>query len=44
MLVIVDISVSEGLIEKPPGAPTLVPETDKRPEINAAENLKKEFD
>ena len=37
-------TLCEGLIEKPPGAPTLVPETDKRPEINAAENLKKEFD
>lgn len=35
-------TICAGLIEKPPGAPTLVPESDKRPEINT--NIKNEFD
>lgn len=32
-----------GLIEKPAGAPTLVPETDKRPELNTAAQAAEDF-
>jgi len=32
-----------GLIEKPEGAPTLVPETDKRPELNTAAKAAEDF-
>src|SRR5690606_28144883 len=28
--------LADGLVEKPPGRPTLAPESDKRPEINSA--------
>ena len=34
--------ICEGLIVKPPGAPTLVPESDKRPAINSAKDDFKE--
>ena len=36
--------ICEGLIVKPPGAPTLVPESDKRPAINAADSAKADFE
>ena len=32
-----------GLIEKPAGSPTLVPETDKRPELNTAAKAAEDF-
>lgn len=32
-----------GLIQKPPGAPTLVPENDKRPAINPADDFKEDI-
>lgn len=35
--------IAEGLIEKPQGKPTLVPESDKRPALNQIENDFKDF-
>lgn len=34
--------ILKGLVEKPQGKPTLVPETDKRPEMNTAQEDFKE--
>ena len=36
--------ICKGLIVKPPGAPTLVPESDKRPAIRPDDTIKDEFD
>jgi hypothetical protein len=35
--------VLKDLIDKPAGKPTLVPESDKRPEINKADKAKEDF-
>lgn len=36
-------SILDGLIIKPQGKPVLVPESDKRPELNTADQAKEDF-